>query len=158
LVTGDSELGGFACELSPTDHAALGDPSLVGALQGAGRTVAFATVGPTGCMTELAKIKSATGQWTLSLSVLRQHLTVSEGDIQVVDSEFGEIVQLQRRNFSWSEQIQSGFGLRRSRRGAFLDIAEQSLTCGDKKLALLFLLVCYFQLLELPFNTDTTSS
>lgn len=158
LVTGESALHDFACDLLPADQAVLGNPSLVGELRSSGTTIALASIGPSESMVELARIESATSQWTLSLKVLRRSPVVGEGDVSVVDSQFGELAKLQRRDFSWTEQTQSGLGFGRSKRGVFLDIAAQSLTSEDKKLAMVFLLACYFQLLELPFNTDVTSS
>jgi hypothetical protein len=158
LVTGETQFGDFVCDLVPTERAILGSPALLGELSTAGRSVGTASVGPTDSMKELGRIKAAKAEWSLSLSVSRQNPLIAEGDVSIADSEQGDIIRLQRRDYSWSEQVKSRLGFGRSKRGQFLDSAEQVLASTEKKLAALFLLVCYLQLLELPFNTDITSS
>lgn len=158
LVSGQTADGTFACDLLPTDAGVLGSPALVGELKALERSIGSATVGPKDTMTELATFRSAGGQWTLNLVVHRPNPAISEGDAVLLDSERGGICILQRRNFTWPEQMNSRLGFGRCKRGVFLDAAQSALTAPDKRFALLFLLVCYFQLLELPFNTDITSS
>ena len=158
LVTGETGFGGFVCHLLPLERAVLGNTSLAGEIKDGERTIAFTVVGPRDSMTEIGWVKSTSGQWTLSLSVFRPNPAVQEGDAVIKDSECGEIARLERRNFSWREQIGSRLGFGRSRRGHFLPLAEPSLSTPDKARSFLFLLVCYFHLLEPSFNTDMTSS
>jgi hypothetical protein len=157
-IRGRTADGEFECDLVPVDRAILGWPTLVGDLRCGGRNIGLATIGPSESMLELAYIRSSADDWSLSLHVDRKYNAVSEGDAHLVDRAVGEVVRIPRRDSSWAEEIRSGLGFGRARRGHFLGAAETSLGSGEKRLALLFLLICYFQLLELPFNTDTSSS
>lgn len=152
-VKGACKLGEFSCDLFPTDRAVLGTADLVGELQVAGRAVGNTILGAPTEMHGLGEIKSA-DKWKLALFAERRNPIVSEGDVLVLDSEYGAIVKIQRRDSTWREELQSWFGLGLCRRGVFLDNAVKALDSSDKQVALLFLLAAYFKLLELRFNTD----
>lgn len=156
VVTGECEFGQFGCDLLPIDKAFLGSRTLVGELKINGVRVGIATIGPTDDMATLGSVRSHTFTW--EVSVRRKNEERSEGDVVFQNSEGTEIAQIVRRDVSWTEQLKSGFGFRRSKRGLFMPNAHQTLRSAVQKMAFLFLLACYFRLLELHFNTDITSS
>ncbi len=158
VVEGETADGSFVCDLLPEDAAVLGSPALIGWLKAKESVIGVAAVGPRDAATELASVRSVDGQWTLCLTVRRPDPALDEGDAVLVDSNRGEICIIQRRARSWSEDMRGWCGFGRCKRGMFLDAARGSLMVKEKRLAVLFLLASYFQLVEGPFNTYSSCS
>lgn len=155
VVTGECESGQFGCDLLPIDKAILGSRSLVGELKSNGIAAGVATIGPTDDMAELGNVRSHTSNWEVSVRRKGEKL-FGEGDVVFQNSEGADIAQIVRRDGSWTEEMKSGFGFRRSKRGLFTPNAHQTLRSVEQKAAFLFLLACYLQFLEYNFNTNTS--
>jgi hypothetical protein len=113
------------------------------------------TIGPVSNSPEILRFKSHDGLWE---SVVRRVDEVrGESDILFINSHFGAMARVFRRDYTWQEQRRSRFGFGRLKRGVLLNAVEGSLPTEDSKAIGALLLSAYFQLAELQFNTDLPS-
>jgi hypothetical protein len=154
VLTGRSTAGEITCSLKSRSKSLLGFPALTGSAT-CGTSIATLTLASPADSQVLSRFTPEHQSWEISLR--RAAPVGNESNLVLTHATAGDLIQIIRRDNSWNEQRESRLGFGRLKRGAFLREIDTLSESDFVKFGVVVSLATYFQIGELPLNTDLPS-